>query len=128
MKILCILAVLVATAPPATAKTSNRRLLLSMHRDLDGMCRDIVQSSTNDACRVRTNVTALLHNESVGTGNRQSNEGLALSIYKDLDAMCRGYGGWRLTETACEARNKASALLRNMGYCWRSAWWKKCRS
>jgi hypothetical protein len=131
MKILFIVAVLLATSAPGMAKTSNRQLLLAMHKDLDAMCRggNGNRPSTDDACRVRTNVTTLLENLRLRTGNGQSNEELALSIYKDLDAMCRGgYGDRPETQQACNVRNKASAVLRNMGYCWRGAWWKKCRS
>ena len=132
MKIVCIIAVLLATSVTAAAKTSNRQLTLSIYRSLDAMCRGGYgnRPSTDEACAVRTKVSALQRNQAARTrGNEQSNADLALSIYRDLDAMCRGGAGDRPeTQQACDVRNKASALLRNMGYCWRGAWWKKCRS
>ena len=129
MKILWIIAVLLATSTGVVAKPSNRQLLLSMHKQLNAMCRGGSgdNPSTDDACRVRTTVSDLLR--TIRNGNTESNGELALSIYKDLNEMCRGGSGDRPeTNQACDVRNKASALLRNLGYCWRGAWWKKCRS
>jgi hypothetical protein len=131
MKIFCIVALLLLNASSASSKTSNRQLLLSMHKELDAMCRGGYgnRPSTDEACRVRDSVSIILSNQRAGVRKSQSNEDLALSIYKDLDAMCRGgYGDRPETQQACDVRNKATALLRNMGYCWRSAWWKKCRA
>jgi hypothetical protein len=129
MKILYVIAVLVATSTLAVSKPSNRQLLLSMHKYLNAMCRGGSgdNTSTDNACRARTTLSDLLR--SVRSGNTESNGELALSIYKDLNEMCRGGSGDRPeTQQACDVRNKASALLRNLGYCWRGAWWKKCHS
>ena len=132
MKILCIVAALLILSATTVGKTSNRKLARSIYKDLDVMCRGGYgnRPSTDDACAVRTKVSALQRNQAARTpGNEQANANLAFSIYKDLDAMCRGGPGDRLaTQQACVVRNKSSALLRNMGYCWRGAWWKKCRS
>lgn len=128
MKILFLIAVL-ATPGLAAVKLSNRQLLLSMHKDLDAMCRGGSgdNSATNDACRVRTIVSDLLR--TIRNGNTESNSELALSIYKDVNQMCRGGSSDRPeTQQACAVRNKASSLLRNLGYCWRGASWKRCRS
>lgn len=129
MKILVLVAVLLATSAVVTAQSSNRTLLRSMHQSLDVMCRGGSGDSqiTNDACDVRTKVSSLLR--TIKSGKTKSNSELALSIYKDLNEMCHGYSG-DLPETnqACDIRNEASALLQNLGYCWSGAWWKKCRS
>lgn len=127
MTILFVIAVLVTSTLPA-ARPSNRQLLLSIHKDLDAMCRGGSGDgrSTDDACRVRTAVSDLIG--AIGNGNTQSNSDAAISIYRDLNEMCRGASGDRPeTQQACIVRNKTSALLRNMGYCWRGGW-KKCRS
>lgn len=129
MKILCVTAVILVTWTLVVAKPANRQLLLSLHKDLDSMCRGGSgdNPSTDDACRVRTTVSDLLR--TIRAGKTETNSELALSIYKDLNEMCRGGSGDRPeTQQACAVRNKASALLRNLGYCWRGAWWKKCRS
>ena len=132
MKIVCIIAALLATSVTTAGKTSNRQLTRSIYKNLDAMCRGGHGNlpSTNQACDVRTKVSALQRSQAApDLGNEQANADLALSIYKDLDAMCRGGGGDRPeTQQVCVGRNKTSALLRNMGYCWRGSWWKKCRS
>jgi hypothetical protein len=132
MKILCVVAVLLIFSATTVGKTSIRQLTRSIHNDLDVMCRGGHgdQPSTDEACAVRTKVSALQRNQAARTpGNEQANADLALSIYKHLDAMCRGGAGDRPeTQQACNVRNKSSALLRKMGYCWRGGWWKNCRS
>jgi hypothetical protein len=129
MKVFVLVGFLLAITFVASAQSSNRQLLSSMHRSLNEMCRGGSGDSqiTNDACDVRTKVSSLLR--TIGSSKTQSNGKLALSIYKDLNEMCRGYSG-DLPETnqACDIRNKASALLKNLGYCWDGAWWKKCRT
>lgn len=131
MKIVCIIAVLLATSLPTAAKTSNGQLMLSIYKDLDAMCRGGHgnRPETDEACRVRSKASALLRIQRTGArANAQAKADMALSIYKDLDAMCRGgYGDQPETEQACGVRQKVSALLRKMGYCWGGAWWKKCR-
>jgi len=132
MKIICIIAVLLAMSVTTAAKTSNRQLMLSIYKDLDAMCRGGYgnRPATDEACGARTKVSALLRNQRArARANAQANADLALSIYKDLDAMCRGGAGDRPeTDLACDVRNKVSTLLRNMGYCFGGAWWTKCRS
>jgi hypothetical protein len=131
MKIVCIIAALLAASVTTAAKTSNLQLTRSIYKDVDAMCRggNGNRPSTDEACAVRTKVGALQRSQVARIrGNEQANADLALSIYKDLNAMCRGGAGDRSdTEHACNVRNKTSALLRNMGYCWSGAWWKKCR-
>jgi hypothetical protein len=132
MKIVCIIAALLAISVTTAGKISNRQLTRSIYKDLDVMCRGGYgnRPSTDEACAVRTKVSTLQRSQAEpAPGNAQANTDLALSIYKDLDAMCRGGVGDRPeTQQACNVRTKVSALLRNMGYCWRGAWWKKCRS
>lgn len=132
MKILCFVAALLIVSATTVGKTSNRQLTRSIYKDLDEMCRGGYgnRPSTDEACAVRTKVGALkLSQAEPASGNTQAKTDLALSIYKDLDAMCRGGVGDRPeTQQACNVRTKVSALLRNMGYCWRGALWKKCRS
>jgi hypothetical protein len=128
MKVYSIIVVLLATSTLAVAKPSSRQLLLTMHKQLDAMCRGGSgdNPSTDHACRIRTSVSDLLR--TIRNGNTEANGELALSIYKDLNEMCRGGSGDRSeTNQACEVRQKASALLGNLGYCWRAGWWKKCR-
>ncbi len=127
MKFVGTIAMLLVISVTTAAKTSNRQIMLSIHKDLDVMCRGGHgdRPETQQACDVRNKVGALLRSRL----NRQANSELSLSIYKDLNEMCRGGHGDRPeTQQACDVRNKVSTLLRNMGYCWRGAWWKKCRS
>jgi len=51
-----------------------------------------------------------------------------ISVWHDLNAMCRGGGGSDpQTEIACCTRAKVSALLNQMGYCYRMGErWVKC--
>lgn len=51
-----------------------------------------------------------------------------ISIWQDLNAMCRGgHGDDPQTMTACCTREKVSALLNQMGYCYRMGErWVKC--
>ena len=55
-----------------------------------------------------------------------------ISLYHDLDRMCRGGpGDSDATNDACDARNKASNIMRDLGYCFRGSGadsaWAKCR-
>lgn len=129
MKIFVLVGFLLVMSSVATAQSSSRQLLRSMHRSLNEMCRGGSGDSqiTNDACDVRTKVSSLL--KTISSGKTESNGEQALSIYKDLNEMCRGYSG-DLPETnqACDIRNKASTLLKNLGYYWSGSWWKKRRS
>lgn len=53
--------------------------------------------------------------------------GLTISTWHDLNAMCRG-GHSPESEHACCAREKLSAVLNRMGYCYRTGErWVKCR-
>lgn len=51
-----------------------------------------------------------------------------ISVWHDLNAMCRGgHGDDPQTMIACCAREKVSALLNQMGYCYRMGErWVKC--
>jgi len=127
MKTVSTIALLLVISVTPAAKTSNRQIMLSIHKDLDVMCRGGHgdQPETQQACDVRNKVDALLRTHA----NGQTKSDLSLSIYKDLNAMCRGgHGDQPETQQACDVRNKVSTLLRNMGYCWKATWWKKCRS
>jgi hypothetical protein len=49
-----------------------------------------------------------------------------ISVWSDLNALCRG-GSGDSAMTACCARTKVSALLNQMGYCYRiGERWVKC--
>ncbi len=65
MKIICIIAVLLAMSVTTAAKTSNRQLMLSIYKDLDAMCRGGYgnRPATDEACGARTKVSALLRNQ-----------------------------------------------------------------
>jgi len=129
-KIFLLMTLLFAMSTVAIAKPSNRQLLQSMHKSLNVICRAIPSDSPSSiaACRrARTTVSTLLR--TISSGKSQSNGELALSIYSDINEMCRGGSGDEpSTAAACDVRNKASMLMKNMGYCWCDAWWKKCRS
>ena len=58
--------------------------------------------------------------------------GNLLAVYRALDEMCRGGSGDDpRTDQACDARNKASAALKDAGFCFKGvgadSHWVKCR-
>jgi len=127
MKYIAIIIVSLAFSVSASAQSSNRTLLNSMHRSLNVLCRGGSgdDSFTNIACDARTQVSSLLR--TIARPRNAANGDLALELYKTLNEMCRGYSGDRPeTMKACDIRNQASSLLRHLGYCWKGAWWKKC--
>lgn len=145
MRFLTILALLIIPVT-ASAKTPEARLVLSIYKDLNEICRGGSgdRTETLQACNVRNDVSALLRNigycwagawwrkcrpGQAAPADPKANSEFALSIYKGLNEICRGGSGDRSeTIEACKTRNKADTLLRKMGYCWRRAWWQKCRS
>jgi len=51
----------------------------------------------------------------------------AISIWLDLNALCRGSSNDDTVKIACCTRTKVSALLNQMGYCYRMGErWVKC--
>ena len=124
MKLVSIVIVLFLFSVMASAQASSRTLLNSMLKELNVLCRGGSGDDpfTNLACDTRTKVSYLLR--TIGKGKSSANGAKALAIYKDLNEMCRGYSDY---QTSCDLRNDASTLLRNLGYCFKGAWWKPCQ-
>jgi hypothetical protein len=71
---------------------------------------------------------AILSSGNASTATDDAQARATISIWHDLNAMCRGgHGNDPQTDIACCTREKVSALLNQMGYCYRMGErWVKC--